>query len=378
MRKRLLSLLGICGVLSVGTGWAVNVEVYGINIQGPDTVIRNDDDDDADGTADRLHEPLTVDDNDLGPFTVELVNATPALNGERAYLMVYPSILGGTSEVKIWADRRKTIEHAMRWDITNGALVVTDDAPTTFYVEGVQNGTGSDDFIRLRTHISGSGAYDIHSLWVVEVRRIVMDKRALERTWSSAVQDPGPGALMSGLNGGDMVSWELIGFDPGETYTWSSSWNNTHFYLGPDGPGLSEWQISDGMPAAPYSLEWGSPNVGVGSYAYDVFCDVRLGVNSSILVAFSQEIEGYNDDLDGDGLTYDDEVAAETSHLDPDSDDDGLNDLEEVNSGSNPLLLDSDFDGIADGDELDAQSRLSEVNVSSTGLGTLVFTPLIE
>lgn len=59
-------------------------------------------------------------------------------------------------------------------------------------------------------------------------------------------------------------------------------------------------------------------------------------------------------DLDGDGLTNNEEVAAGTDPRDPDTDDDGLTDGDEVKiHGTDPLNPDTDGDGLTDGDEVD-------------------------
>ncbi|MEN0063144.1 MAG: hypothetical protein AAGA48_13395 [Myxococcota bacterium] len=72
------------------------------------------------------------------------------------------------------------------------------------------------------------------------------------------------------------------------------------------------------------------------------------------------EVNEYDTDLldpdtDDDGLTDGDEVNEhDTDPLDPDTDDDGLNDGDEVNEhDTDPLDPDSDDDGLTDGDEVD-------------------------
>jgi Bacterial TSP3 repeat len=58
-------------------------------------------------------------------------------------------------------------------------------------------------------------------------------------------------------------------------------------------------------------------------------------------------------DLDGDGLTDDEEAALGTDHNDADSDDDDLTDGEEVNThGTNPLAKDTDGDELPDAGEI--------------------------
>jgi hypothetical protein len=58
-------------------------------------------------------------------------------------------------------------------------------------------------------------------------------------------------------------------------------------------------------------------------------------------------------DLDGDGLTNEEELVLGTDPNDPDTDDDGLLDGQEVSLGANPLVQDSDGDEMLDGFEFD-------------------------
>ena len=58
-------------------------------------------------------------------------------------------------------------------------------------------------------------------------------------------------------------------------------------------------------------------------------------------------------DLDGDGLTDDEEAGLGTDHNDPDSDDDTLSDGDEVNTyGTDPLSIDTDGDELPDAGEV--------------------------
>lgn len=58
-------------------------------------------------------------------------------------------------------------------------------------------------------------------------------------------------------------------------------------------------------------------------------------------------------DIDGDGLTNEQEVILGTDPYNPDTDGDGLTDSAEVDThGTNPLLADTDGDGLTDGDEI--------------------------
>ncbi len=60
---------------------------------------------------------------------------------------------------------------------------------------------------------------------------------------------------------------------------------------------------------------------------------------------------GTPDDLDGDGVSNDDEIANGTDPNNPDTDGDGLTDGEELGLGTDPLDPDTDDDGVPDGIE---------------------------
>lgn len=73
-----------------------------------------------------------------------------------------------------------------------------------------------------------------------------------------------------------------------------------------------------------------------------------------------------DDDIDGDGLSNDEETTFGTDPLDPDTDVDGLTDGDEVNIYvTNPLNPDTDGDGLTDGDEINVYS--TDPNSSDTG-----------
>ena len=61
--------------------------------------------------------------------------------------------------------------------------------------------------------------------------------------------------------------------------------------------------------------------------------------------------KGPNGDLDGDGLTNEEEEALGLDPESADSDGDGLDDKIEIDWGSDPLNADSDGDGVPDADE---------------------------
>jgi hypothetical protein len=75
-----------------------------------------------------------------------------------------------------------------------------------------------------------------------------------------------------------------------------------------------------------------------------------------------------DDDIDGDGVLNDDEVALGIDPTDPDSDDDGLDDGEEVSLGTDPSDPDSDGDGIDDGDEIDDGTDPTDPDSDDDGL----------
>lgn len=57
-------------------------------------------------------------------------------------------------------------------------------------------------------------------------------------------------------------------------------------------------------------------------------------------------------DLDGDGLTKEEEQALGSDYRSEDTDGDGLSDGEEVGRSTNPLVVDTDGDGLSDGQEI--------------------------
>jgi outer membrane protein OmpA-like peptidoglycan-associated protein len=95
------------------------------------------------------------------------------------------------------------------------------------------------------------------------------------------------------------------------------------------------------------------------SYNYtltDNLDDIKTGGNDAFwqlsltLFAF---LEAPNNDLDGDGLTNDDEKKLGTDPRNPDTDGDGLRDGEEVHVyHTDPLNKDTDGDGLTDGEEV--------------------------
>lgn len=73
----------------------------------------------------------------------------------------------------------------------------------------------------------------------------------------------------------------------------------------------------------------------------------------------------FNDDVDGDGFTLQQELANGTDPLQLDSDGDGLTDAQEIALGTNPFLADTDGDGISDGLEVQLKLDPRVSNASS-------------
>lgn len=83
------------------------------------------------------------------------------------------------------------------------------------------------------------------------------------------------------------------------------------------------------------------------------------------------------EDTDGDGLSTEREIKAETDPNNPDSDDDGLSDGDEIlRTGTEPTSFDTDGDGLTDGNEV-SQSCYNPLRADTDGdgLNDLVDTP---
>lgn len=344
-------------LLGMGPAWGTNVEVFAVDLQGPNGLIRNDDDDDGNGSPDRLHRPLPVDDNDLGEYSVQLLNMDNQWDGTLTL-----SVPVGSSKVKIWTDRKKTLVHRKSWSVINGQLIEATNAPATFYVEGYQRGTNSNDIARLRATLS-TGAMDTIDINVVEVRREVVDWRAPLRTWDQSMIDYGPSPLLASQWDGDMVSWTIYGLTTYDTYAWSAQGAAT--IAGPSGQGKRSWEISDGdVDLSKDWLDWAGPS------EYAVECEIDLTNGRHFIIGLPQGIENL-DDTDGDGLPDWWESLYGLESVDPQSDSNGngLSNLEEYLRGLNPLVADSDGDGISNEDEILAGT--DPLNPDSDGDGIL-------
>jgi hypothetical protein len=88
------------------------------------------------------------------------------------------------------------------------------------------------------------------------------------------------------------------------------------------------------------------------------------GVNHVDAIISVVLVSDPHEDVDGDGLSYEEEVLAGTDPLFPDSDQDGMHDGWEVGNRLDPLFDDSsrddDFDGVANIDELAGGSNPAE------------------
>lgn len=94
--------------------------------------------------------------------------------------------------------------------------------------------------------------------------------------------------------------------------------------------------------------------------------ELTLDASGTIVAAYGEEVTDLTtvtgavvavteSDVDGDGLAYEDELAAGTDFEDPDTDDDGLTDGVEVAAGSDPL------------DPLDPSGCVAEITATNVG-----------
>jgi outer membrane protein OmpA-like peptidoglycan-associated protein len=101
--------------------------------------------------------------------------------------------------------------------------------------------------------------------------------------------------------------------------------------------------------------------------------DIKTGGNNdafwTIALNFFAFIRPENNDLDGDGLTNDEEKALGTNPLNPDTDGDGLSDGDEVHKyKTDPLNPDTDGDGCTDGEEV-LKYKTNPLNKDTDGDG---------
>lgn len=75
---------------------------------------------------------------------------------------------------------------------------------------------------------------------------------------------------------------------------------------------------------------------------------------AGLLTACGEKADTGASDMDGDGLTYEEELELGTDPSMADSDEDGLDDGEEADYGTDPTVADSDGDTYLDGEEVEA------------------------
>jgi hypothetical protein len=81
---------------------------------------------------------------------------------------------------------------------------------------------------------------------------------------------------------------------------------------------------------------------------------MTLLLAAGVLVGCFEKVDTGLSDMDGDGLTYDEELDLGTDPAMADSDSDGLDDGDEADYGTDPTVADSDGDTYLDGEEVDA------------------------
>ncbi len=74
---------------------------------------------------------------------------------------------------------------------------------------------------------------------------------------------------------------------------------------------------------------------------------------AGLLAACGEKADTGASDMDGDGLSYEEELELGTDPTMADSDEDGLEDGAELDEGTDPLVADSDGDGYLDGTEVE-------------------------
>ncbi|MDF7802080.1 lectin-like protein, partial [Pontiellaceae bacterium B1224] len=91
--------------------------------------------------------------------------------------------------------------------------------------------------------------------------------------------------------------------------------------------------------------------------------------SSPVLIEFSEGLDPFNPDTDGDGLSDGDEYKIHGTNAQcSDTDKDGLDDAEEIRVGTDPCLNDSDRDGLSDSDELAAGTDPLNPDTDGDGL----------
>ncbi|MFT5129647.1 MAG: hypothetical protein ACI8W8_003272, partial [Rhodothermales bacterium] len=93
--------------------------------------------------------------------------------------------------------------------------------------------------------------------------------------------------------------------------------------------------------------------------------------DESIQATISLFVDAPDADVDGDGLTAREELAAGTDPTLADTDGDGLNDGDELTHQTDPLNSDSDDDGLLDGAEIAAGANPHEADTDNDGLSDM-------
>ena len=122
-----------------------------------------------------------------------------------------------------------------------------------------------------------------------------------------------------------------------------------------DGTMVGWGRNTDGQLSFPEGLLITPPKV-IRPAALRIKIQANDGVNHVDAIISVALVSDPHEDVDGDGLSYEEEVIAGTDPLFPDSDQDGMHDGWEVGNRLDPLFDDSsrddDFDGVANIDEL--------------------------
>ena len=103
------------------------------------------------------------------------------------------------------------------------------------------------------------------------------------------------------------------------------------------------------------------------SQTIEAFQTSAAGATQTVAVALTQAAGSGQEDVDGDGLTFDQEIQHGTDPNNPDTDGDGLPDGDEITRGTDPTNPDTDADGLSDG--LEVSLSLDPLNPDTDGDG---------